>query len=504
MRLKDLIEGLKIETAGDGDVETLEIKGVTCDSREVKKGFLFAALSGSSADGAAFVAEAVEKGAAAVLSEKKISSAAVPTVVTKDVRAALAAVSARFYGEPSKEFEHVAAVTGTNGKTTICYLLESIFKAAGYNPGVMGTISYRHGGVTVPAPLTTPDAPHLQKTLREMAEAGVTHVALEVSSHSIAQKRADHCRFTVKVFTNLTREHLDYHGTMEEYFEAKARLFTAPELGGGAKAVINIDDEWGRRLYETLGEDVVRYSLVGRSREADIFPVHFSFTADGIEVVLATPAGEMKLHSPLVGEYNLYNIMAAVGAAIVMGIGKEAIVEGIAALKSVPGRLELVEPSSAVRAYVDYAHTPDALERSIGALKAVSSGRLITVFGCGGDRDKTKRPLMGEAVARLSDITIITSDNPRSESPAAIIEDIRKGLKGHTEFGPGDEAAPGGFTVIVDRGEAIERAVQVAVPGDTLLVAGKGHEGYQLAGGESIPFDDREVLKGLLKKGALN
>ncbi len=513
MKLKDLIEGLdvKLEPAGGGGGGDVEVRGIACDSREVGEGFLFVALKGTDSDGAAYAADAVKRGASVVLSENKVD-AGVQAVVTKDVRGSLAAVSARFYGEPSKRLEHLAGVTGTNGKTTVCYLLESIFTAAGYNSGVMGTISYRYGGVSVPAPLTTPGAPQLQKTLREMADAGVTHVALEVSSHAIAQKRADYCRFTVKVFTNLTREHLDYHGTMEEYFEAKSRLFTAPEfegkavINGAAAAVINIDDEWGRRLYEMVAErnggGVLRYSLAGRSKEADIFPVHFSFTEDGIEVVLSTPAGELKLRSPLVGEYNLYNIMAAAGAAIAMGIGTDDIKEGVAKLKNVPGRLELVESGSGIRAYVDYAHTPDALDRSLGALKAVSAGRLITVFGCGGDRDVSKRAPMGEAVARLSDITVVTSDNPRSEDPAAIIDDIKEGLKDYKEFGPGDEPTEGGYTVEVDRGEAIGRAVAMARSGDTLLVAGKGHESYQVIGDEWLPFDDREVLRGLLQRAA--
>ena len=501
--LTELTGGLAVDAGG----AEAEVVGITCDSRQVRPGFLFAAVKGDGGDGGEFIDDAVSRGASAVLIEEgeakteEIKGFDAAVVTTADMRGAVAALSARFFGDPSKRFRHLVGVTGTNGKTTVAYLIESIVAAAGRSPGVIGTVNYRYGDVVSPALLTTPDAPHLQETLRAMADSGVTDVVMEVSSHALAQKRADHSAFTVKVFTNLTSEHLDYHHTMEEYFEAKARLFTDAAFGDGT-AIINVDDEWGREIYDRLGGAAVKYSLVGNGREADIFPEVFSFTDDGIVATLRTPAGELPISSALVGEYNLYNIMAAVAAAISMGIEKEAIIEGVGALRSVPGRLEQVGPeSSAVKAYVDYAHTPDALDRALGALKSVSAGRIITVFGCGGDRDTSKRPLMGRAVLRLSDLTVITSDNPRDEEPEAIIKDITDGLGDYEEFDAAEEEPSRGYTVVADRLKAIKKAVQMARPGDTVLVAGKGHEDYQIIKGERRHFDDREVLGGLMGDG---
>jgi UDP-N-acetylmuramoyl-L-alanyl-D-glutamate--2,6-diaminopimelate ligase len=340
--------------------------------------------------------------------------------------------------------------------------------------------------------------------LREMKDAGVTHCIMEVSSHSLAQKRIDGCRFAVRVFTNLSPEHLDYHHTMEEYFNAKARLFTDTTLEAeGGVSVVNVDDEWGEELAGRL-EDPLSYSIVCDRRRSRIYPGDFSLSAEGIVARVKTPGGTVEVRSPLVGEYNLYNIMAAVAVGFAAGIEAPLISRGINALKSVPGRLEMVTKTGLpagpgrFKAYVDYAHTPDALERVLSALRAVREGRIITVFGCGGNRDRKKRPLMGEVSARLSDVTIVTSDNPRDEEPLDIIKEIEagvKGVKGVKRYDPEKAIEEKGYTVIPERAEAITKAVSLARPGDTVLIAGKGHEDYQIVKGKRLRFDDREVLK---------
>ncbi len=497
MKLKKLIEKLEHKSYGFKDVE---VTGLTCDSRSIEKGNLFAALKGEHADGREFAKEAVEKGASSVLAGARIKDLDVPQVIVDDMGEALAKTAVRFYRNPSKGMKLVG-ITGTNGKTTAAYLVESILKEAGLNAGVVSTINYRYGAKTLPAPFTTPQAPHLQRILSEMADSGVTHCVMEVSSHSLSQKRVDGCAFSVRVFTNLSPEHLDYHHTMAEYFEAKARLFTDPALDSdGSASIINVDDEWGEALGSRLG-GVLNYSIISDKRRSDIHPLDFSLSAEGIEAAIITPGGTVKVSSPLVGEHNLYNIMAAVGAAYALGIEAPVISRGINALKTVPGRLEMVAGPDLSRgreqfnAFVDYAHTPDALERVLGALKGIARGRIITVFGCGGNRDRGKRPLMGEVSARLSDITIVTSDNPRDEDPLEIIAEIEKGMEGVKKYGPDEDITDRGYTVIPEREEAIARAVSFARNGDTVLVAGKGHEDYQIVKGEYRPFDDRIVLK---------
>jgi UDP-N-acetylmuramoyl-L-alanyl-D-glutamate--2,6-diaminopimelate ligase len=523
MRLKELIESIEHEADTLDDVE---VTGIACDSRFIRSGDLFAAIKGEHTDGSAFVREAVEKGASCVLADSKIAGVTVTQVIVPDVRAALAKVADRFYGEPSKGINMVG-ITGTNGKTTAAYLVESILKEAGFNAGVISTVNYRYGGKTLPAPLTTPEAPKLQKILREMADSGVTHCIMEVSSHALAQKRVDGCRFGVKVFTNLSREHLDYHHTIEEYFDAKARLFKDPLLDtGSGVAIINIDNEWGEVLACRL-KDSLKYSLVGDRKGADIFPVGFSVSGDGIVAEISTPYGQVMVSSPLVGEYNLYNIMAAVGVGSALGIDASIISKGINALMSVPGRLErvmdprvmdprVVEPRvmttgvssghglNGFKAFVDYAHTPDALERVLVALKGITKGRIITVFGCGGNRDRTKRPLMGEVSARLSTVTIVTTDNPRDEDPLDIIKEIEAGTKGVKRYGPEQNIEDKGYTVIPERRQAIAKAVSMARGGDTVLVAGKGHEDYQIVKGKYLPFDDRNVVKTMMERAGLS
>jgi UDP-N-acetylmuramoyl-L-alanyl-D-glutamate--2,6-diaminopimelate ligase len=496
MRLTEVIRGVSSEILGADDVE---ITGISCDSRKVERGagggVIFVAVPGEHTDGHAYIKSAVDSGASAVLAERATEGVKVPQVIVKEIRAALSKVSDNFWGRPSERLR-VVGITGTNGKTTTTYLLESVIKEAGGVPGVIGTVNYRYGGGVYPAPHTTPQSPDLHRVLREMADSGVTHCIMEVSSHALEQKRVADCRFACGVFTNLTLDHLDYHKTMEEYFRCKTILFRLVEANKGA-AVINRDDPWGARLIKEF-PSALTYGL----NAGGIRPESYALKDGGIEAVLRTPAGSVSLSSDLVGEYNLYNILAAAGAAVSLGVDGGAIARGIAALKRVPGRLEKVEATGKrnFRAYVDYAHTGDALERALGALRAVAAGRIITVFGCGGNRDRSKRPVMGEIAARLSEITIVTSDNPRDEDPLEIINEVEAGIKGIRKLDPNGPFTGKCYAVIPDRAEAIRKAVGTAQDGDTILVAGKGHEDYQIVKGKKHHFDDFEVVKSAIKE----
>ena len=496
----------KITQALDAKVSRsveIEITAVSCDSRNIEldprpfTGSLFVAIPGEHVDGHSFVPRAVSAGAIAVLAEKETPSIDAVQVIVPDVREAISKASDIFYGQPSKSLVTIG-VTGTNGKTTTTYILESILRKAGHNPGVIGTVNYRYDGKTLPAPHTTPQAPELHKILREMNDAGVTHCVMEVSSHALEQKRAADCRFRAGVFTNLTHDHLDYHKTMDEYFRCKSILFEMLSASGGA-SVVNIDDPWGRLLADRFA-GAVSFSL---KEGASIYPKSASLLEGRTEAVISTPGGDLRVSSHLVGEYNLQNIMGAIGVAVSLGIGLEAIGKGIGSLERVPGRLEKLESAGngVFRAYVDYAHTSDALQRALLALRPVTSGRLITVFGCGGNRDRLKRPKMGEIAARLSDITIVTSDNPRDEDPLEIIKEIEAGIKGVKKFSHDAQPSGKGYMVVPDRMEAISKAVGLAAKGDTLLVAGKGHEDYQIIKGVKHHFDDFEALSGLMRGG---
>lgn len=490
MRLSELTETLECEVIGGGI--DADVTGIAYDSRAVEKGDLFAALPGEHVDGKGYAKAAVEKGASCVLALAAIPDIRVPQVIVSDIRAALSKVSDRFYRSPSKRLVLVG-ITGTNGKTTTTYLLESIIKEAGFNPGVIGTVNYRYGGKVFSAPHTTPQAPDLHRILADMASRGVTHCVMEVSSHSLEQRRVADCSFRAGIFTNLTHDHLDYHKTMDEYFRCKSMLFESIKASGGY-SVINTDDPWGVRLKAAFPE-AWAYSL---KKRGDVFPEEFKLKDGVTEALIRTPEGPVRISAHLVGEYNLYNILAAVGAAVSLGIEASAIERGVASLARVPGRLEKIEAGS-FRAYVDYAHTSDALERAIAALREISSGRIITVFGCGGNRDRLKRPKMGEISTRLSDITVITSDNPRDEDPLEIIGEIEAGIKGVTRYMPDDVFAKG-YLVMPDRREAIKKAVSLAQKGDTVLVAGKGHEDYQIVKGIKTPFSDFAALDEAIKE----
>jgi len=495
MKLSDIAPFLDCKVSGSLDID---ITGISTDSRRIGSATLFAAIPGEHVDGHAYIPAAVEAGAVCVLAERLTPSVKATQVIVPDIREALARTADLISGEPSKKLV-VIGVTGTNGKTTTTYILEAILKAAGANPGVIGTVNYRYNGKIFAAPHTTPQAPELQAILKEMASSGVTHCVMEVSSHALEQKRVGYCRFRAGVFTNLTLDHLDYHRTMDEYFRCKSLLFSYLEENNGA-SVVNIDDPWGAKL-KAAHPSALTFSL--RSG-ASVFPRSFTLLEGRTEAEIATPSGAVGVSTHLVGEYNLQNILGAVAVSSAIGISKEAMTIGISSLERVPGRLEKIESKGekAFCAYVDYAHTSDALERALKALRPVTGGRLITVFGCGGNRDRTKRPKMGEAAAALSDFTIVTSDNPRDEDPLEIIREIEAGIKGARRFEPYESPSAGGYMVIPDRKEAIRKAVEMAGSSDTLLVAGKGHEDYQIIRGVKHHFDDFEVLKEAMGGGA--
>lgn len=491
MRLSQLINTLECEVI---NMREVTVAGISYDSRAVEPGYLFAAVPGEHVDGHAFVRAALEKGASCVLALKSAGDIGVPQIIVKDIKAALSRLSDVFYGGPSKRLTLIG-ITGTNGKTTTTFLLESILEKAGFKPGVIGTVNYRHSGKVYEAPHTTPQAPDLHRILKEMADSGVTHCVMEVSSHALEQKRVADCAFKAGVFTNFTHDHLDYHKTMDEYFRCKSILFDYLKTNGGS-SVVNIDDSWG----ELLKKNFPGALTYGIKEGADICPKEYALLDGVTSAVIKTPRGLVRVSSHLVGEYNLYNILASVGAALALGIEADAIAKGIDELVRVPGRLEKIEAcgEKAFRAYVDYAHTGDALERALQALKNVARGRIITVFGCGGNRDRLKRPKMGEVSTRLSDITVVTSDNPRDEDPNEIIKEIEAGIKGIAKHDP-EDIFDKGYTVIPDRTEAIRKAVSLAREDDTILVAGKGHEDYQIVKGKKSHFSDFEVLNAAIK-----
>jgi len=487
MQLRRLLEGITIQDLrGDPDSE---ISGIAYDSRLVQAGGLFVALRGQLRDGHDFIGKAVSKGAAAVISELPLSPDSggyanpIAMVQVPDSRRALSRIAVRFFDAPFSNM-NLIGITGTNGKTTTAYLLESMLAAAGKRPGVIGTINYRFSGRILEAPVTTPESLDLMQTLRSMADSGVTHVVMEVSSHSLDQGRVRDCPFRVAVFTNMSRDHLDYHRSMKAYFEAKSRLFKPfREKGsdGPVQAVINADDPRGQALIKLTHAQVTSY---GMGMGCDIRAEHVRVSRSGLRARLITPEGRVDIASPLIGSFDIYNIMAAAGAARAMDIGLEPIASGVKQLKGVPGRLEMVKNSRGLALVVDYAHTPDALLKALQAVRLLATGRVITVFGCGGDRDKGKRREMGRIAGMESDRVFVTSDNPRTEDPAAIAGQIEAGV---IESGMSD------YVLDLDRKRAIQRAVQMADNADLVLIAGKGHETYQIIGSEKRPFDDRVV-----------
>ena len=480
MRLDGLIAALApMHVLGE---TTVEVEELAYDAGTVAPGALFFCVPGGRVDGHDFADAAVARGAVALVVERPLELP-VPQVVVADARAAMAPAAAAFFGHPSRELP-VAAVTGTNGKTTTAFLLHSILEAAGLRPGLLGNVERRVGDERRPAALNTPEAIDLQRALREMVEAGNRSCAMEASSHASAQHRLDGTRFAVLAFTNLTQDHLDFHGTMERYFEAKRRLFVE---GEPPPAAIGVGDEWGRRLARELrGLGHEQLLTFGLADDADVRPESLDLSATGASF----RAAGVELRTRLRGRFNVENVLAAVASARLLELEDEAIAEGVERLPGVPGRFEPVEEGQAFAVIVDYSHTPDSLAHALRAARELASARVLCVFGCGGDRDRGKRPMMGRVATDLADVAIVTSDNPRSEDPVAIIDEIVAGARGEVE-------------VESDRRAAIERAVEAAGEGDVVVIAGKGHERGQEICGVVHPFDDREVAREALEARGL-
>jgi UDP-N-acetylmuramoyl-L-alanyl-D-glutamate--2,6-diaminopimelate ligase len=475
VQLDALATALAAEVTGGRQVE---IGDLAYDTRRVTEGTLFFCVPGSHVDGHDLAWEAIERGAAAVVVDRTLD-VDVPQLLVPAVRESMAVAADTFFGEPTKELE-VVGVTGTNGKTTTAFLLRSILEAAGSRPGLVGTIEWHVGGERRPAPFTTPEAIDLQRLFREMLDVGDRSAAVEASSHGAALRRLDRVRFDALVFTNLSQDHLDLHGSMDEYFQAKRRLFTGPQP---PPAAVNVGDEWGRLLAHDL-EDAHRAPLVtyGLTEDAEIRPERLEVGARGSSF----RAGGLEIETPLRGPFNVENVLGAVAAGVLLDVDEDAIVTGIARMESVPGRFESIDEGQPFAVVVDYAHTPDSLATVLHAARDLGDGRVIVVFGAGGDRDRGKRPLMGKVAVDLADVVIVTSDNPRSEDPLAIIQDVLQGAGLDVEIDP-------------DRRSAIERALSLAEDADVVVVAGKGHEQGQDVGGVVSPFDDREVAREALR-----
>jgi UDP-N-acetylmuramoyl-L-alanyl-D-glutamate--2,6-diaminopimelate ligase len=487
VRLAKLLRGIEARgAAAHGD---LEIQEIAYDSRKVKLGILFVAIRGEKTDGNNFVMDAVARGAIAVASEQAKPAALpaeFPWIQVSDARKALAITAANYFGRPAEVLKLIG-VTGTNGKTTTAYLVDSILRAAGCEVGLLGTIGHRLVRETRPAANTTPESLDLQSFLADVVHAGGTHAVLEASSHALAMDRLWGCPFAMAIFTNLTRDHLDFHKTFEEYFAAKRRLFEGLGAAAPAVGIINHDDAYGKQL-TGLASRTLTYGL---ESGAEITTRKPAISFSGIEFTAETPIGKIETHSRLVGRTNVYNILAAIAAGVALDLHREVIASGVAQLTSVPGRFERIDAGQPFLVVVDYAHTDDALRNLLTVAKELNpNGRIIILFGCGGDRDRTKRPLMGEVAGRMSDIVVLTSDNPRSEDPLLIINDALIGV----------QRANAKCLVEPDRERAIEMALDQARPGDIVLLAGKGHETVQILRDRTIDFDDREVARRILSR----
>ncbi|MDD5115511.1 MAG: UDP-N-acetylmuramoyl-L-alanyl-D-glutamate--2,6-diaminopimelate ligase [Candidatus Omnitrophica bacterium] len=462
-------------------IDGVEIGGITCDSREVKKGYAFVAVKGSRRDGSSFAGEALKRGASLIISEKGAGGGSVfgkaRRVVVKDARKFLAEASAEFYGRPSEKMK-VAGVTGTNGKTTVTYLIEAIAKRSGEDCGVIGTVNYRFSGKELRAKNTTPGPVELQRLLAGMLRRRIKYCAMEVSSHALVQQRVRGISFSQAIFTNLTQDHLDYHKSLNNYFSAKARLFRL--LRDTGTAIVNNDDKYGRRIKKLLSRRPVTYGIKNRST---VMARDICFGAKGSKFTLVAPGIESSIRTPMIGLYNIYNILAAVCWGISEKISFNHIKSAIEEFKCVPGRLERAGDNI----FIDYAHTPDALSNVIKALRPLIAGRIIVVFGCGGERDRSKRPKMGRIATELADYAVITTDNPRSEDPLRITAEICRG------------ARRGNYCVLVDRFEAIRKAVSLKGRNDCLVIAGKGHEDYQALKEKVVHFSDREAVRKCLR-----
>jgi len=488
MKIKHLIESLGSNKTYAG-LKDFEVAGISCNSQEALDNFVFVAIKGENTDGHKFIQEAIGKGAKLVVAQTSSSKLPIPkdipVIVVKDTRKALAKLAAKFYGDPSKKIK-VIGVTGTNGKTTVTYLIEALLKKLGFMPAVIGTINYRYKDETIPSKNTTPGPGELQPLLARMAQEGVNYVIMEVSSHALSQDRTEGIDFHSAIFTNLTQDHLDYHKTLENYFQAKAKLFQ--NLSPKAFTVINNDDQYGRRLKSLIGGcKIITYGIEG---PADIMARDIKYDIAHTEFLLTAMKKELNFKTQLIGRHNVYNVLASFTWAMQEGLDDKIIKSSLENFDFVPGRLQRIKAKSDFAVFVDYAHTEDALNNVIRTLREVSANRIIVVFGCGGERDKTKRPKMGRLTSELADYVIITNDNPRSEDPEKIIGDIRKGIRRNN------------YLIIPDRKAAIQKSLSLAKAGDTVLIAGKGHENYQILKDNRIHFDDCEIVKECL--GSMN
>lgn len=496
MTLAELVQPLDVTVPAEA--RDAQVTGLTDDSRAVKPGHVFIAVKGGKADGHRYLAQAVQAGAAALVVQDPPGASAppaVPVIRVSDSRRAVGLLAGRFHGDPSSRLAMIG-VTGTNGKTTTTYLCRALLEAAGRKVGVIGTVAYQIGAEVIPASHTTPGAVELQALLARMVAAGLDAAVMEVSSHALALDRTAGCEFDLAVFTNLTQDHLDFHADMEEYFQAKLRLFSGLAPAGRKlkpkRAIVNVDDERGPRVCQACRVPVWTYAI---QRPADIRAEAVRLSLAGTAFTAATPVGRFEVASKLVGEHNVYNLLAAIGVGLQEGLTQEQIRAGLASVDNVPGRFERVDEGQPFTVVVDYAHTEDALMRLLAAANRLKTGRIITLFGCGGDRDRGKRPKMGRVAAEQSDVVVLTSDNPRSEDPAAILRDVEAGVKDALAAAP----ARARYRVLVDRREAIEAAIGEAREGDTVLIAGKGHEDYQIIGNRKLHFDDREVARDVLR-----
>lgn len=485
MRLKQLLRSIKVDLVYP-EREDFDVRGISCDSRRVSDGFIFVAIKGVNQDGYNFISEAVSRGAKAVVIQFNLEKSQFTDKVTfievKNTRKALAELVAAFYGNPSRKIK-VIGITGTNGKTTTAYLIEALLKQAGRDCAVFGTVNYRFKEKIIPAQNTTPGAQELQAILQEISALDIGYAVMEVSSHALDQDRILGINFQTAVFTNLTQDHLDYHKTMEAYFRAKARLFE--DIQPDSLAVINNDDEYGRILQKSTKAKVVTYGIKNSS---SVLAKNLKFDFTQTEFILEIAGQKAKIRTPLIGRHNVYNILAAVSWALNEGWDLSLIQAAMEKFDSVPGRLERIDTNRGFSVFVDYAHTEDALKNVIAALREIVKERIILVFGCGGERDRTKRPKMGRIVSELADYAVITDDNPRSEDPCGIISDIEKGINKNN------------YSIVPDRREAIKKSLQLAQAGDVVLVAGKGHENYQILKNKTIHFDDCEVIRECLKQ----
>ena len=486
MRLKKLIESLDKQSRIHSELYDFEVQGISCNSKLVKNNFIFVAIKGNKEDGHRFIQEAIERGAEAVIVQASVyqdirTSGKISFIRVKDTRRALAKLVTKFYGNPSSKIK-VIGITGTNGKTTVSYLIESILRKAGFNPAVIGTINYRFQDKVISSTNTTPGPIELQSMLAEMLEEGINYAIIEVSSHALHQDRTEGITFHSAIFTNLTQDHLDYHKTKANYFRAKSKLFR--NLSQNSFAIINNDDAYGIKMKRLTKAKIITYGI---NCPADIQARDISFNIAQTEFILQTAKRRTNFQTRLIGRHNVYNILASVAFSLSEGLDLKVIKPAIEGFNFVPGRLERINGNGGFSVFVDYAHTEDALRNVIQTLRQLSQKRIIVVFGCGGERDKTKRPKMGYVVSELADYAIITSDNPRSEDPSAIINDIKSGINKDN------------YCIIPQRREAIIKSLSLAKSGDIILVAGKGHENYQILKDKVVHFDDRQVIRECLK-----